>query len=243
MKILIFIIATVSSSSFAQTKLGCKDPQIILTLRDVPCKQEIVLSEDFDIPELEIDFEDAELIFERENEEALGADSSGGGRTTPSASTQRVEPVFQTPFSFTCQATLVSDGQKKYQVISKKNFNLTNSIPSHFITFRNHFLRDTQNTDAMYPLPSLPSNLNTSGYFIKMAKPDQDDTLSSRQASFELCRLSMRSTEGTLNICTEKITELDTDSLNLNLKTQSISMDKKLTITQSIQVICKNEKI
>tara|TARA_Y100000768_G_scaffold363108_1_gene322463 strand:+ start:1810 stop:2541 length:732 start_codon:yes stop_codon:yes gene_type:complete len=242
-KILILILTTISCSVFAQIELGCKDPQVILTLRNIPCKQEIVLSEDFDIPELEIDFEDTELIFERENEEALGADSSGGGRTTPSASTQRVEPVFQTPFSLTCQATLVSDGQKKYQIVSEKNFKLTNSIPSHFITFKNHFLRDTQSSDEMYPLPSLPSNLNTSGYFIKMAKPDLDATLASHQASFELCRLGMNSAKGTLNICTEKIAELDGEIFNLKLKTQSISMDKKLTITQSIEVICKNETI
>lgn len=238
MKKLTTLALFLSFSAHAQINLGCKDPQVILTLRDVPCKQEIVLPEEFDIPDLEINYDDIELIFERENEEALGADSSGGGHAAPMGTARRAESEFQTNLQYSCEATLISNGEKKYEVLSKKSFTISNTQPAHFIVFNKHYIRDIGQPGEVYPLPNLPANLNTSGFYFSLTNPDKSSARKETKMKIELCRLGMSTTSGSLNICSEKIMPLESTEINLKLKTQSISRDNKLKVTQKVSVAC-----
>ena len=236
-KILSVLLFTITTHAIAQ--LGCKDPQVVLTLREVPCKQEIVLPEEFDIPELEINFDNIDLIFEKENEEALGADSSGGGRITP-MDNGRFGAEFNTSLNYSCVATLTSDGEKQYQVVSKERFDLNHISVSKYLFFQNHFLNDRNEPEILYPIPMPPTNLNTSGYFFRFENPNRETGLPETQIKISLCRLNQAAGNQSINICTDSSVDIDSSKLGLSLSTQKISSDQKLTVTQKIDVTCLN---
>jgi len=73
---------------------------------------------DFDIPELKLNFEDLQHLFD-------GTESSGGHQVSPSASSpQRIDSFI----NFKCQAKLLSDGKKRVSFISTYSFNLSDLL-------------------------------------------------------------------------------------------------------------------
>lgn len=123
---IIILITLLSTSAFANSlidlangkKLLCSSALVRLSPKPIPCIKDILEDGIFDIPSLELDFDDLDDVFN-------GAESSGGHVIGPMGSPRRTTgPI--TPFSIDlrCKATLLSDGGKRVSFLSKQNFEL-----------------------------------------------------------------------------------------------------------------------
>lgn len=115
-----------SMSSLAQSGLGssndaielnCSDPVVRLSPVKIHCKPDGKKPIDFDIPELKIDLNDLEKIFQ-------GAESSGGHTIGPMNFPRHRGGTLPRPSLFNCKAELLSDGGKTLSFISEQSFQL-----------------------------------------------------------------------------------------------------------------------
>ena len=157
MKFGLLFLVFILSNSFAA--IDCKDPSVILSLKKPKCENLIELplsdSSNFDIPELDLNYKDLDLILKKESE-ALGADSSGGG-ISPQAGRATVSNRPQEVFN--CELKIITDGNKKYRFLSEASFKLKAYEKVHQFNFT-HSLQESLSPENIYAISQIPNNLD-----------------------------------------------------------------------------------
>lgn len=97
----------------------CSSPLVRLSPKPIPCIQDVNDDGIFDLPELELDLNDLEDVFN-------GAESSGGHVIGPMGAPRR-QGLPVTPFAMNlkCEARLLSDGGKRVSFLSKQSFDVS----------------------------------------------------------------------------------------------------------------------
>ena len=98
-------------------KLKCSEPLVRLSLVKIPCIDDGKIPADFDIPNLRLNLDDLEKIFQ-------GAESSGGHLIGPMNMPRTLRSITPFPVLFNCKATLLSDGGKSISFLSEQKFQL-----------------------------------------------------------------------------------------------------------------------
>lgn len=115
---LILSLSLFLSLSVSGAKPSCESALVRLALKPVPCINLGVPDTIFDIPELKLDLNDIEKIFQ-------GAESSGGRVIGPMGQPRRVRPVTPFPINLHCELRLLADGGKRVSFLSFQKALLT----------------------------------------------------------------------------------------------------------------------
>ncbi len=224
MKIGFLFLVFVLSNSFAA--IDCKDPSVILSLKKPKCENLIELpvsdSTDFDIPELDLNYKDLDLILKKESE-ALGADSSGGG-ISPQAGratvTNRPEEVYS------CKLTVITDGNKKYRFLSKASFKLKAYEKVNQFNFT-HSLQESLSPENIYAISQIPNNLDMERISIER-----------NNTEIQLCRKSIGHKFSNKTCSSD---DAETGAIKIQLK-QTKTVDS-FSITQELLLECSKPRV
>ena len=212
-------------------KLKCSDPVVRLSPVKIPCIPDGKKPIDFDIPELKIDFNDLEKIFQ-------GAESSGGHTVGPMNFPRHRGGSLPGPALFNCKAELLSDGGKTLSFVSEQSFQL-----DQYRTFKmlykdnwDHFLVEG-NDFSSRPRVSVhrAPRVDISNYkvFIEYNKNRKKYSLLACESNY--------SDESGVKTSSCSLEEFSNFRKNIKTQMRSISDDRQnnLIIKKTLKVSCK----
>ncbi|MBD63608.1 MAG: hypothetical protein CME62_00240 [Halobacteriovoraceae bacterium] len=255
LKQLIFILlfafqSTLVSAQLIEAKPMCKDPSVVLNRIPIPCRADDRIPADFDIPELEINYDDIDIIIDKD---ARGVVNGGGGGISPQdmgtrvSSPRRAEPRFRFNLRFECEAQVISDGDMKFSVLSTQKFILTEYLYSlklpmdkweHFLIQGNEF-----GDQPLYPIPT-PTNLEVSQFVIELKNKMRSQRFPEKSFVLTLCEENFTTQDqGTLVACSEVKAPYSAQNLTTQLMTVSQSAEKDFQLTKKLKVNCKKSPL
>lgn len=238
--LLVLTLTFLSFSAIAQRVIpSCLNPDVVLSPRYIPCNN-VGPIRDFDLPDLNINFNDLKKILEETNQALLGAESGGGsGRVEP----QRTPPADmqrQFPFSFklNCTASLLIDAEKTIHYLLKQSFTLTNQNYKIFLTpgtWSSHYVTKEKSHSPVTKY-SVPKDLgiNLEAYTLTLAPLNKG-------LKSLLCQSTNIGKSGMDTNCSESRADIDSKNLFTGLLSSQKINRKKLKITKSLEITCTPE--
>ncbi len=235
MKSIILFFSLISVFNANSSELPwCSDPNVRLSVFKVPCKKDPRLAEEFDIPEMKLDFEALRKIFE-------GAESSGGHVVGPMNYPRRTRPLTPFTLNMSCEARLLSDGGKSVSFLSKQQATLTESRYSTYLYEDQwkHFL--TEEND-LYPtrlveVPVAPA-VETGNYSLTLGYK-KATARRGEKLVLTVCESNLGSNEiGTTGACSEVEKPSSFRVFKTRLKTLTSNPSENLKIQKTLQVTC-----
>lgn len=238
LKIAIFVLSMslVSSWTIADEAVLPLCSQAVVVLNPgIPCRLDLNPPTEFNIPELELNFDNLDQIF-------MGAESSGGRVISPLGTDNNRRQsingvVFNRDFNLKCHARLVLDGGKAVSYLSLQNFKLSNQSTQKKLQSIGwtHFVMKGNNPfpSKKYSVPSAPKQ-NINNFNIKVHKNQFN-----KKTVLQVCEeFSIKGGAISKVSCAEIEKPHYSYKFQVTLKSLKTDQKKKITITKSLLITC-----
>lgn len=220
---LIFVVDVVDNPM----KPKCSDVMVRLSPKPIPCIPDGLSDNLFDIPELGLNIEDLQNIFN-------GAESSGGHVVGPMNSPRRTRPITSFPFELTCQAKMLLDGGKKVSFLSTQSFQLSQSNYERYLSnssWKHHLVKGSDiNSQDLIPVEVAPKTV--------LGRFKVELSYNKYYHSFQLglCEDLSTLTESKLS-CSQSEASVDSDLFKVSFQKRFKGKDK--LVNQTIMITCR----
>lgn len=229
-----FMSTTVLASDLVDLINGkkrlCSSPLVRLSPKPIPCLIDELEDGQFDLPSLELDFDDLEDVFN-------GAESSGGHVIGPMNNPRRTTgPVTPFPVNLRCQALLLSDGGKKVSFLSKQSFDLSSMSFSTYL-FSDLWIHgivegSDLSLDNWMQVPVTP-NIEFKNYSVTLGYNKR-----SRKPILTACEANLKTAEGaTVAACSE--VEFSRYSYSVKMRLKTLIIKENIRIQKTLDINCK----
>ncbi|MFT6069317.1 MAG: hypothetical protein ACJAT2_002751 [Bacteriovoracaceae bacterium] len=211
-------------------KPACSSALVRLSKKPIPCIKDILEDGQFDIPNLELDFDDLDDVFN-------GAESSGGHVIGPMGHPRRSDaPATPFPVTLRCQAKLLSDGGKRVSFLSKQSFTL-NSL--HYTTY---LFADRWQHAIVEGANLNPSNSVEVPISPKVELKNYSVTLgynnNSKKLSLTACEGNLKTNgDSTVAACSE--VEFNRYSYKVQARLKTLILKKNIRIQKTLDISCR----
>jgi hypothetical protein len=237
--IFLLSLSLVPISAFADEDVPslplCTEAIVILN-HGIPCRFDLNPPTEFNIPELELNFNNLDQIF-------MGAESSGGRVISPLGSEHirrqiLNRPEFNHPFELNCQARLVLDGGKTVSYLSIQNFKLTNLSAQKELLAKewDHFVMkgNNPNPSKKYSVPTAPKQ-EINSFSVKVYKNKFN-----KNTVLQLCEVFAKNGKAISSAsCAEIENPYYYYKFQVHLKSVLTDKIKNITIKKSLFVTCR----
>lgn len=218
-----------ANNLLSEEKPLCSSAAVRLSLVKIPCKLDLDHDGLFDIPELELDLEDLESLFE-------GAESSGGHVIGPMNHPRRTRPV--TPFRIylRCEAKLLAEAGKKVSFLSKQNLGLSATEYSTFLyadNWRHGIVQGATLNPSVWTEVQVTPKIEFKNYSVHLGYDEKTGKL-----SLTACEGDLKSTLlEAVAACSEVEFSRYSSSVKTRLKTLFIKQN--LRIQKTLDITCR----
>lgn len=196
----------------------CDSLAVRLAKEPIKCQGKVPNSIDFDLPEHQLNLEDLEKIFQ-------GAESSGGRLVGPMNTPRIGNDLTPFPFRYSCDARLLSDGDKKLSWISFQQFLLTESSFNRVLYPTSWVHRLTASNDidtsSFFSVPATPAvkiplfevkmdfNEDKEEFIFDLCEVKSDEEVRDLSCTSQIAPLSQRNSKATM-VYKKKLRSIET---------------------------------